>query len=344
MVKRMSSREELFGPQLLDLQFEAEGRLYKLAGKLGDGAIGVVRKAVDCETKNIVAVKFLAPEPKYIDEEALEDIYRRFRREGERGTSLNHNNLVEVISYQENKNGENFKTGDNIPTNPFILMELIQGRTLEDYIRLDKGIPHPCFNINRTTLTIAHEISQALIYLHQRGLVHRDVKPANIFLTRARPGTIPHIVKLGDFGIVKWGDYRATISTGTLTTTGQKGLGTLKYMAFEQAIDPQSVGVKSDMYSVGITLYELFTNQVLPDIHHVFQIDKIRQDRSYRTIDTKCLALGLGTISPSMRRYELLLETILDMFLKPSGRPSSKKLGALLNFYLQSLDADRSDQ
>ncbi|MEP7285828.1 MAG: hypothetical protein ABI947_08675 [Chloroflexota bacterium] len=107
-----------------------KGQKFKLAGQIGDGAIGVVRRVVSVENDWQYAVKFLAPELKYIEASSLEDIHTRFRREGERGADLHHENLLPIFAYEENENGANFPDADG-PNNPFILMDLIHGRTLE---------------------------------------------------------------------------------------------------------------------------------------------------------------------------------------------------------------------
>lgn len=329
MDKRLS-RDQLEGVEV-GRSFIASGKKYVLQGKLGDGAIGIVRKAVNVEKQSQVAVKFLAPEPKYIEESSIEDIYRRFKREGERGIGLDHDNLVEVISYQENQDGSCFTDSEKpYPSNPFLLMEYVKGRTLEDYLKKDKDIPHKSFNMNLQTISIAYYISRALAYLHKRGLVHRDVKPANIFLSKTTSfiSEIPSAVKLGDFGIVKWNDFKATLTTGTLTTMGQRGLGTIKYMASEQSLDPKNVGVQSDMYSFGITLFELFTNQVLPDVHHVFQLRELRLERS--DLDVKLYKLGLGPLPPHLRSYSYFFDLIFDCFLKSGSRPTSAKFEGVL--------------
>lgn len=330
------SRDRLVGDEVGRI-FVANGREYVLQGKLGDGAIGVVRKAVQKDSQKQFAVKFLAPEPKYIEDQSIDDIYRRFKREGERGPGLNHENLVEIIAYEENENGSNFIDGHgSSPVNPFLIMEYVHGRTLEGFIKSDKGIPKKQININKQTLFIAYQLVNALVYLHKRGLVHRDVKPANIFLSRTKPAELPKVIKLGDFGIVKWGDFKASISTGTLTTVGQSGLGTLKYMASEQSLDPRNVGVQSDMYSLGITLFELFTNQILPDVHYVFQLREVRLERS--SIENKLYKLGFEIHSSIMNRYAYLFELIFNMFLKAGSRPSSSKAEGILRFALERCD------
>ncbi len=311
-------------------KFIAGGREYRLEGIIGNGAIGVVRKARDIKSQEQVAVKFLAPEPKYIEQSSFEDIHRRFQREGMRGIELNHPNLVKVIAYEENENGASFVNNDG-PCNPFIVMEYIRGTTLEHFIM--KGNNQPSFNITRQTLSIAQAVSNALLYLHTKNLVHRDVKPANIFFTRVVQGNVPSIIKLGDFGVVKWGDFKASMTTGSLTITGQHGLGTWKYMAPEQATQPKGVSVRADMYSFGITLFELFTNQIFPSQHHVYQITYQRLQRS--TIMSKLNDLGLGLLP---LEFEGLFSYIYDMFLiSPKGRPSSNQIEGRLRYTLEQI-------
>jgi len=75
---------------------------------------------------------------------------------------------------------------------------------------------------------------------------------------------------------MKWGDFHASVSTGLLTVTTQKGLGTLKYMSPEAAVRPKDVTVRADVYSFGVTLFELFTAQILASAHHVFEIMNAR--------------------------------------------------------------------
>jgi len=256
----------------LGQRFTAGDQKYEFLGSLGDGAVGLVRKARNLATDRIVAVKVLAPDPKYIDLAAFDDVEQRFKREGIRGAHLRHENLVQIIAYEDNQSGSCFESRG--VKNPFIVMEYVQGRTLESLIRKigSSSVPTTTY-VTEQTLFFASCISEALCYLHDRKIIHRDVKPANIFLSFR---STPSLVKLGDFGVTKWGDFLATAASGTLTVTRQQGLGTLKYMSPEQAVRPKDITVRSDMFSLGITLFELFTGQILQSPHHVFEIMSAR--------------------------------------------------------------------
>ncbi len=337
---RRLARDPLFGEHLNGVAFSAAGRQYTRGGSVGNGAIGVVRRATENDSGETVAVKFLAPEPRFIDQSHIEDIYRRFRREGERGALLENENLVKVLTYEENEGGHNFAADTAAqPSNPFIIMQFIHGRTLEAYIRKEKlGLPRRELNISRETLHIACEVTSSLVYLHRNSIIHRDVKPANIFLSKAQIGTLPKTVKLGDFGVVKWGDFKASITTGTLTTAGHTGLGTLKYMAPEQSLDPQNVDFKCDMYSLGITLFELFTNHILHDIHHVIQIRDVRTDKGNVLSRLHTLKIPFPV---ELHQYEYMIDQILDCFLKRTGRPTSSKMLSILQAQLRKFESSK---
>jgi len=312
------------------MEFTAGGANYRLSGIIGDGATGIVCKATILRTGEPVAVKFLAPDPKYIDEMAFDDVEHRFRREGQRGLGLAHQNLVKVIAYDDNIDGLAFKSKNVV--NPFIVMEYVSGPTLESMILDMEGRDDINATINGTTLLIASKVADALRYLHERKIVHRDVKPANIFLSSTGTDIAPTTVKIGDFGVTKWGDFLAAAATGSLTVTFHQGLGTLKYMSPEQSINPKEVSVRSDMFSFGITLFELFSGQILPSPHHIFQVMTARQSRS--TTIARLHSLGVLCSYDQAAVFDL----VLDMFLMGAGgRPSSKRVAGTMQYYLENM-------
>lgn len=311
--------------------FTANGVEYELLGLIGDGAAGIVRKVKVRSSGKQVAVKFLAPDPKYIDLSAFNEVAQRFKREGIRGAGLEHANLVRILAYEDNENGSCFE--EKAVKNPFIVMELVKGCTLESLIRnMSSNMAGLCYN--KQVLAIALNLSRALEYLHGLKIIHRDVKPANIFLSTNSLGRVPSVIKLGDFGVTKWGDFRAAYATGILTVSHQQGLGTLKYMSPEQSVKPKDVTVRSDMFSLGITLYELFTGKSLPSPHHVFEIMMARNSRG--TVGGKLI--GLGIHCPPYGEEERLFELILDMFLQGAkGRPSSIKTRGILEMMYDNI-------
>jgi serine/threonine protein kinase len=307
--------------------FEVSGRTYELRGKIGDGAVGLVRKAQPLSGREMFAVKFLAPDPKYIDPSSFEDVAHRFEREGKRGTHLDHNHLLKIVAYSDNKEGSAFKTG--APSNPFLVMEYLDGRTLENYIHGTPAGDRGIFTINQDRLSIAIQICQALEYLKDTRLVHRDVKPANIFLRGTRRPARWH-AKLGDFGVVKWGDFHAAMATGTLTATSQRGLGTLKYMSPEQAVRPKTVTIKADIWSLGITLFELFTGQILASAHHVYELQAAR--RAHGTTWSRFGGMDYKLPDENSDVADL----VLDMFLAADGRPPIEKVRGRLEYAYES--------
>src|SRR5258708_32251389 len=141
-----------------------------------------------------------------------------------------------------------------------------------------------------------------------------DVKPWKIFLKKESVARAWRAT-LGDFGVMKWGDFHAALATGTLTVVAQKGLGTLKYMSPEQAIRPADVTTKSDIWSLGITLYELFTGHILASAHHVYELQAARRARG----TTLSRFQNLHCRVPSDAQG--VADLILDMFLAEDGRP-----------------------
>jgi serine/threonine protein kinase len=208
-------------------------------------------------------------------------------------------------------------------------MDYVDGQTLDSYIRGLPSAQRGKFVVNAEKISLALQVAQALEYLHSRALVHRDVKPANIFISTTTNSQHPSAL-LGDFGIVKWGDFQASMTTGVLTATNQEGLGTLKYMSPEQAVRPKEVTVRSDLYSLGITLFELFSAQILTSPHHVFEVMNARLLRG--TTASRMASMGY----PLTENDFGLAELILDMHLRgPESRPAVAKVRGRLEWALE---------
>ncbi|MFC5302018.1 serine/threonine-protein kinase [Azospira restricta] len=199
---------------------------YEITGTLGRGAMGVVYRARDPLIERTVALKTVACGT--LSASDAEEFEQRFFREAKSAGRLNHPNIVTI--HDVGRDGEL----------AWIAMEFLSGRSLRD--RLDTGVPLSCERI----VEIAAAVADGLAFAHAQGVVHRDVKPANIMVLDN--GT----VKLTDFGI-------AQIPGGGLTMAGAV-LGSPKYMSPEQVAGQKADG-RSDIFSLGTVLYELLTGQ-----------------------------------------------------------------------------------
>jgi serine/threonine protein kinase len=198
---------------------------YEIQAKLGDGGMAAVYKALDLKLNRIVAVKILR------DSYASDPQFLvRFEREAKQAANLNHPNIVRVYDVGED--------GDL----HYIVMEYIEGSNLKEAIVRDAPFP------TQQALEIGAQICDAIAYSHTMGLIHRDIKPQNILLDKAGRA------KVTDFGIAKSG------TAATLTEAGIT-LGTVHYFSPEQA-KGQRVLPQSDIYSIGIVLYEMLTGQI----------------------------------------------------------------------------------
>jgi serine/threonine-protein kinase len=197
---------------------------YELRGQLGRGAMGVVYEAFDTVIERKVALKLLRTD--VFAAEQLADVRARFKREAHSAGKLSHPNIVTIFDYGEHDGA------------PFIVMDLMSGQELSR--RLEAGARLPIAE----TVKIITDLLAALAYAHEYGVVHRDIKPSNLFLLR--DGTL----KVVDFGV-------ARIESSELTETGAI-LGTPAYMSPEQFLGLPVDG-RSDLFSVGVILYNLLT-------------------------------------------------------------------------------------
>jgi serine/threonine protein kinase len=196
---------------------------YRLGTSLGSGGMADVYHGTDQLLERVVAIKVLPPklgnDPAYV---------WRFRREAQAAAGLSHPNLVGV-----------FDTGSDDGRH-YIVMEYVEGRSLEEALATE-GRVHP-----PRAAKIGAAVAEALSVVHGAGLVHRDVKPANIMLTQLDEA------KLTDFGIAR-SDSASITQTGTV-------FGTAAYISPEQARG-ETVDARSDLYSLGVVLYELLTGE-----------------------------------------------------------------------------------
>jgi tRNA A-37 threonylcarbamoyl transferase component Bud32 len=198
---------------------------YELGPVLGQGGMAKVYQGLDRQLGRQVAIKVLAP-PFDRDREFVE----RFQREARAAAGLSHPNIVAV-----------FDSGSDDGTH-YIVTELVEGETLADRLRRDGPMPQA------EAVAVAVDIARALAAAHERGLIHRDIKPGNVML---RPDGR---VKVVDFGIAR------AAGSDTLTNTGVV-LGSTAYLSPEQA-SGQPVDERADLYALGCVLYEMLTGRV----------------------------------------------------------------------------------
>jgi eukaryotic-like serine/threonine-protein kinase len=212
------------------------GGRYRLEAEIGRGGMSTVYRAFDTVLERPVAIKLMHREIAS-DSDQLE----RFRREARSVAQLNHPHVVTVIDAGEEPSGEIHPGSDGAST-PYIVLEFVDGETLKALIRREGPLP-----IAQAT-AYAIEIARALGAAHERQIVHRDVKPHNILISEEGGA------KITDFGIAR------TLSEEGLTIAGRV-LGTTDYVSPEQALG-QPVTGQSDLYSLGIVLFEMLTGDV----------------------------------------------------------------------------------
>ncbi len=203
---------------------------YEVLSELGKGAMGVVYLAKDPVIGRMVAVKTIRASTMGDDDSESREFRERFIREAQTAGILSHPNIVTIHDIGEDPDTQI----------SFIAMEYIEGKTLKGLL-----IEKAAFAWDQIANMIA-QVAEAMDYAHRKGIIHRDIKPANIIVTADEK------VKITDFGIAK-------IASSNLTTTGQF-LGTPNYMSPEQ-VSGSPVDGRSDIFSLGVVLYELLTRR-----------------------------------------------------------------------------------
>jgi eukaryotic-like serine/threonine-protein kinase len=200
---------------------------YRIDGRLGTGGMAIVYSGTDLLLRRRVAIKVLR------DQYSGDDGFvQRFSYEAQAAAKLSHPNIVNVFDFGSEGNDY------------FIVMELMEGETLADVLRDEKTIPEP------VAIDYATQIAAGLAYAHRQGLLHRDVKPANVLVTP------DDVVKLSDFGIA-----RAVAENAAGVTQPGMVMGSVAYISPEQA-QGHELDERSDLYSLGVVLYQMISGRL----------------------------------------------------------------------------------
>src|ERR1043166_4636946 len=277
---------------------------YKILEKLGEGGMGVVYKAEDTKLDRFVALKFLPP---HLNASAQDKA--RFIQEAKAAAALNHPNVCSIIDIQD-RDGQ-----------MFIVMEFVDGQTLrekKDSISFKQAID------------IGIQIADGLSAAHEKGIVHRDIKPDNIMIRK------DGIAQIMDFGLAK---LRGNVSR--LTKEGST-VGTAGYMSPEQVQD-QDADHRSDIFSFGVLLYELFTG-LLPFrgvhetalMYEIVNVDAAPMSTATPEIDAGLDAIVLECLEKDPRdRYQSIAEAGKDLrkFKRESSRSRVSRVTAARPVY-----------
>ncbi|MEQ8786442.1 MAG: bifunctional serine/threonine-protein kinase/formylglycine-generating enzyme family protein [Pirellulaceae bacterium] len=277
--------------EVQDNQTLGEIRDYKLLAKLGEGGMGAVYKALHTRLNKVVALKLLPPD-KTRDAAAL----ARFEREMQAVGRLQHPNIVAAHDAGE-ADGQHF-----------LVMELVDGEDLSQIVKR-----HGPLDV-ADACEVVRQAAVGLQEAHEHGMVHRDIKPSNLMLAvRRRKKKTTAAVKILDMGLALLDERHA--DGGELTSTGQL-MGTIDYMAPEQAADTHNVDIRADIYALGATLYKLLTG-VAP-----------LADKKYDSAVKKIIALvneqppSIGEKRPDLPAELIALVDAL-MAKQPDDRPAA---------------------
>lgn len=269
-------------PFYRDLKGEVIGG-YELTELIGIGGMGIVYKARNREDDSLAALKVLNYNPLYRDE-----FISRFEREAKTLQKLQHPNIVKVL-----KSG---RQGDVY----YIVTEYLEGENLLDCLR--RKAPD-----KKEILHIIIRVCSAISHAHSQGIIHRDIKPANIFISDE--------VKVLDFGLAQ---ITGSDTRLTALTRSDVAMGTINYLSPEQRVSAKKIDERSDIFSIGVVLYEMLTGSLpMGRFEFASRINKKISRRFDRILD-KCL-----NTSPS-RRYGSVRDLLKDLIVLKDYVPVRK--------------------
>src|SRR5438132_10032870 len=268
---------------------------YELIEKLGNGSMGTVYKARQLSMNRMVAIKMLHPRLA-----AKQELLQRLEREAHLAGKLSHNNLVQAIDF------------GSAGSLHYFVMEYIEGTTIKHELEKGKIYSEP------EALDLILQVARALQHAHRRGLIHRDVKPANLILTKEGA------VKLADLGM-------ARETTDEELARAEKGMtiGTPYYIATEQIHGHEDIDARADIYSLGATLYHMVTGQPpFPGSKIDDVLDAhLKQELTPPDHLNVSLSSGLGEVVEVMmakdrrQRYKSADDVIIDLEYLLNGEP-----------------------
>ncbi|MGP0066069.1 MAG: protein kinase domain-containing protein [Isosphaeraceae bacterium] len=282
---------------------------FRLEDAIGAGGMGAVFRALDTKLERLVALKLLPP-----DQAADGEVVRRFYQEGRSAAQLDHENIARVYSIGQDGYLH------------YIAFEYIEGETIRQRVEQSGPLPVP------EAIDIALQIAQALVHASQRGVVHRDIKPSNIILTPQGRA------KLVDMGLARRFERG---SDHGLTQTGMT-LGTFDYISPEQARDPRDVDVRSDLYSLGCTLFHMLTGR--PPFPGGTVLQKLIQHQEEPPADVRSMNPAVpaelaGVITKLMakdrdRRYQSPEQLVRDL-LNLAGAVGLERTPAQVEYWME---------
>lgn len=274
---------------------KALGERYEIIEKIGVGGMAIVYKAKDLLLNRVVTIKVLREQFASDD-----DFVRRFRREAQSAASLSHPNIVSIYDVGKDRETE------------YIVMEYVEGQNLKELIRNYAPLS------SEQSINLAIQIAEAIRHAHEHHIIHRDIKPHNILVTTDGRA------KVTDFGIAR------AVSAATMTHTGDI-IGSVHYLSPEQAKGVQT-NEQSDLYSLGIILYELLTGKVPYDgetpiaiaLKHL-QENPVPPSKLNPRISQELENVILKAIAKAPeRRYQTAVEFTEDLNHLQNGEPIRK--------------------